>query len=241
MHKSWFRKSASEFTTRFDDFKGKPITYVEIGVWDGASAVWVCENVLTHKQSRGIGIDPYEAVGRRKQDNMDDVRASAAKHLSPFPNWQWMIEDSKSALRTWLEPIDILYIDGLHQAHLAMQDFVLAFPFLTEGALVIFDDYGIGRRKYTPCVPETVAAVLMAFQGHVIPLEGNDRQYAMRVCNTTGGSKRGGQVGLEAWSREMKGVDREMDWVLGSILKSEERYKNRHLPRVEETANETSI
>jgi len=51
------------------EFAGQPITYVEIGCWEGMSASWVAENVLTHEDSRGYGIDPYEELKRGMLDD----------------------------------------------------------------------------------------------------------------------------------------------------------------------------
>jgi hypothetical protein len=88
---------------------------------------------------------------------------------------------SVDALRFWQEPIDILYIDGQHEAPYALMDFVLAWPLMNVGGLIVFDDYGIGSRKSFPCVPEAVRSVELAFAGLAEPLGKYSRQAAFRV------------------------------------------------------------
>ena len=40
-------------------WKDKPIKYLEIGVFEGMSMVWMLHNVLTHPDSRAVGVDPW--------------------------------------------------------------------------------------------------------------------------------------------------------------------------------------
>ena len=41
-------------------FKGKPdIHYLEVGVYEGRSAIWMLENILTHPSSTLTGIDIF--------------------------------------------------------------------------------------------------------------------------------------------------------------------------------------
>ena len=204
MSDNWFRRVKSEFSRNIMPYAGKPINYVEIGCYTGDSARWVCANVLSHDGSRGVGIDPYPVCGRaRSRRFYAKIKACAVEKLSPYSNWSWKFEDSKVALRTWDSLIDVLYIDGLHQSQMAMQDFVLAFPYLREGSLVIMDDYGIGWRKKVPCVPEAVAAILIAFQGHIEPVNGNINQFAFHVTMTPGSDE--GDTGLNRWYRQVRG------------------------------------
>ena len=178
---SWFGRVQEEFCPLVLPFAGKPIQYVEIGVWTGNSARYVCENVLTHPDARGVGIDHYPPDHKRTQAETFAIRDEAARNLAPFPKWQFIYEPSQTALRKWDGPIDLLYIDGDHNAPGALGDFCLAWPFLTPGAVVIFDDYGIGKKYRSPHVPAAVEAVKIAFgkKGQVI-LDGA-WQFAFRV------------------------------------------------------------
>ena len=46
----------------YPKWAGKPLTYLEIGVFEGMSMVWMLQHILTHDNSRGVGIDPWFAL-----------------------------------------------------------------------------------------------------------------------------------------------------------------------------------
>ena len=184
----WFRNIRKEFVPLAREFAGRPIMYVEIGCWEGDSARWVAENVLTHPDSHGFGIDPWEPLRRgggrvaHSSTEMDERYHAAREKLEAFPRWQWIRGRSQDVLRDWRVPIDLLYIDGVHEAPYVLQDFVLAWKFLTVGAIVIFDDYGKGKRREWAHVPEAIEAIKIAFAGLVEPCEGiKVKQYSLRV------------------------------------------------------------
>lgn len=153
---SWFARVRRQFERRAKEFAGKPIVYVEIGVHRGDSAAWIARNILTHPKSKGFGIDPYT-----DHPDSQQWKAEAQDHLAATGvNWTWLPLPSQQALSRWeYGPIDLLYIDGKHQACNVLVDFCLAWPWLRVGSGVIFDDYAIGLRKPFPHVPEAVRAI----------------------------------------------------------------------------------
>ncbi|MDA9981493.1 class I SAM-dependent methyltransferase [Gammaproteobacteria bacterium] len=153
-----------------------PVTYVEIGCWTGDSACYVAEHVLTNKHAKGFGIDPYTAISKLPQEEMDEVCIIARQNMAAtgFRNWTWVRQPSISALSSVkFGPIDVLYIDGLHNALNATLDFALAWPHLVEGAGVIFDDYGLGMRRRIAHVPEAVGAIQLIW-GNLLEPWGED-------------------------------------------------------------------
>jgi predicted O-methyltransferase YrrM len=186
----WFRRVQGEFSKVASRFAGKRITYVEIGCWGGGSAEWTAKNILTHPQSRGVGIDPYQQDQTRRCFNVPAIRALAANRLRDAigDRWIWIREPSIEGLKNLSSligkiPIDLLYIDGLHEAHSVVQDFALAWPMLRAGSVVIFDDYQKKGQQVWPHVKEGVQAIEIAFAGLVKPIHCR-RQYAMEVIRT---------------------------------------------------------
>ena len=60
----WFTYKIPEWNKLLRPFKGKPdIHYLEIGVFEGRSAVWMLENILTHPSSKLTGIDIFPKTG----------------------------------------------------------------------------------------------------------------------------------------------------------------------------------
>jgi len=56
----WFTYNIPIWEKALADYKDKPgINYLEIGVFEGMSVLWMLENILTHPTAKVTGIDPY--------------------------------------------------------------------------------------------------------------------------------------------------------------------------------------
>lgn len=183
----WFSRVQREFCPLFNPYVGKPVVYVEIGCWAGASAEWVSRNVLTHSASQGFGIDPYTAERRHPAEEIETIKSFAALRLSVAigQRWTWLYHPSEKALaatNVWLGPklIDILYIDGDHRANAVVLDFALAWPHLRPGALVIFDDYICGPKEL-PNVKAAYDSILICWRGLIEEVGQHRKQRAFRV------------------------------------------------------------
>ena len=54
------------------NFIGTPgVRLLEIGSYEGRSAVWFCENILTGNDSKIVCIDPWHAIGNDYYENFD--------------------------------------------------------------------------------------------------------------------------------------------------------------------------
>ncbi|MBW1824886.1 MAG: class I SAM-dependent methyltransferase [Deltaproteobacteria bacterium] len=117
-------------------FKGKPdIHYLEVGVYEGRSAIWMLENILTHPSSKLTGIDIFPGDLKK--------RYLANLSMSGFAHKTTTIEGSSQTELKHLPPnsFDIIYLDGDHRADAVLADAVLSFDLLKTGGLLIFDDY----------------------------------------------------------------------------------------------------
>ena len=119
-------------------FKGKPaIHYLEIGVNQGRSALWVLENILTHPTARLTGIDIFPEGTDFKDRYLSNLKLSGAEHKATTIEGFSQIELRKLPLNTF----DIIYIDGDHSAGGVLADAVLSFQLLKADGILIFDDY----------------------------------------------------------------------------------------------------
>ncbi len=136
-----------------DEFKDSPgLNYLEVGCYEGGSAVWMLENVLTHEESTLTCIDPFlpwfggEVSKKRFLSNVKLAGGADRTNL--------IIGYSQVELRKLpLESFDIVYIDGDHSAIAVLQDAVLSWPLLKPGGLVIFDDYAWQHSREPPLRP----------------------------------------------------------------------------------------
>ena len=164
----WAKHFVANARAHLMELAGKPVRCLEIGVFEGRSARWMLEHLLTHPESKYVGIDAWG------WDDGSEEKALA--HLEPFMDRvQLRKGDSIWVLRTgdWQpESFDFAYIDGCHRALSVLTDSALVWPLVRVGGLVVWDDYEWRRawwkrermpRHLRP--KEAIDAFLMSIKG----------------------------------------------------------------------------
>jgi predicted O-methyltransferase YrrM len=139
----WFSKNIPNWKKHLAQFANKEnLNFLEIGTYEGKSALWLLENVLTHPTSRLTCIDPWVDYENDKGDN---IFTRFSHNIKNHVEKTIIVRDySSNALRKY-EPVptfDLIYVDGCHTALCAIEDMILSFPLLKPGGVFIFDDYG---------------------------------------------------------------------------------------------------
>jgi predicted O-methyltransferase YrrM len=145
-------------------YKGKPnINYLEVGVFEGRSVIWMLENILTHPTARVTGIDTFP--GNLKARYLANLERSGFAHKAVTIHGPSQIEMRKLPL----EQFDYIYIDGSHRADHAMSDLVLGWGLLKVGGIMICDDYGWQHREFpTDLTPKiSIDAFISAYRSQV--------------------------------------------------------------------------
>lgn len=121
---------------------------VEIGVYEGSSAVVLCE-VLGPEAELHL-IDPFghhsaalpagwgatERASRR-------VVARAARRDGPSVRWH--VDFSATVARDWSDPVDLVFVDGDHSEEGCATDWEAWHGFVEPGGAVLFHDAREGR------------------------------------------------------------------------------------------------
>jgi len=134
----WFTSNIPVWEKALRSFKGKPnINYLEIGLFEGRSAIWMLENILTDPSSKLTGIDTFLVGSGLKDKYLSNL------NISGFADKATTIQGfSQTELRKLpFNSFDIIYIDGDHKANGVLSDAVLSFELLKTDGLLIFDDY----------------------------------------------------------------------------------------------------
>lgn len=129
-------------------FSGKPnVRMLEIGSFEGRSAIWFAEHIVTGPGSRLTCVDPWHPLVKiRFRHNVKAAGVSDRVHGLDKPSEEALTEELAE------ERFDIIYIDGNHAAPHVLFDAYFAWPLLVEGGIMFFDDYGwrpdlpLGRR-----------------------------------------------------------------------------------------------
>ncbi len=142
----WYSHNIPRWTHFVGPLAGQPVRALEVGSYEGRSAVWMLENILNHPASQLTCVDRWDdsEVLRRFRANMVETgRSSQVREC---------VGDSAMALKSLSGDFDLIYIDGSHEARDVLIDTAHCWTMLKPGGLLIFDDYGwSGPVEFTPC------------------------------------------------------------------------------------------
>jgi len=141
----WFTPAIPVWKKVLKDYQGKPdVHYLEVGIFQGRSALWALENILTHPSARMTTIDILE-----NPTYLETLEKSGAADKTTN-----LIGSSQAVLLTLpADSFDIIYIDGSHQGDHVLIDAVLAWGLLKEGGTLIFDDYAWNKEWANEVTP----------------------------------------------------------------------------------------
>jgi Methyltransferase domain len=145
---NWFGVTAEPFWTRYfiPIFAGKPnLNFLEIGSFEGRSAVWTCKNLLTGPGCRLTCIDTFKGSEEHKARDLSNLAAVFADNVRPYQEQvSVLVGESSTALKGITGKFDFIYVDGSHVAKDVLTDAVLSWPLLKDGGFLVFDDYTWG-------------------------------------------------------------------------------------------------
>jgi predicted O-methyltransferase YrrM len=168
-NEDWFSGHIPLWETLFADRKGCPrLAGLEIGSYEGRSASWLLEHVVTGAGARLDCVDvfnvPMKPLPGAPAAHLDRFRANVA----PWRDHVRIHVGKSSAVLRRLPPgYDFVYIDGAHRPAQVLTDAVLSWLLLKTGGLMIFDDYEWAQR---PSPAERaklgIDSFLACFAGH---------------------------------------------------------------------------
>jgi hypothetical protein len=149
----WFSLNIPVWEKVFGPYKGREgLRYLEIGVFEGRSLLWMLDNVLTHPTARATGIDIF--TGGTKGVFLKNLLLSGAENRVEVVTGRSRVE----LLRLEPDWFDIIYVDGSHLGADVLTDAVLSWRLLKDEGLLVFDDY-YHKRKDVPAELRPQAAI----------------------------------------------------------------------------------
>lgn len=132
----WVSDIEAVWRDALKDLKGKEnLRYLEIGVFEGRSAVWFFQNILTHPTSSMVGIDVFNL------ENWERCIANFGR-AGILDRSSLLKGRSQDFLKKMNDgEFDLIYVDGDHRARHVFQDIALSWDVLKVGGYMILDDY----------------------------------------------------------------------------------------------------
>jgi hypothetical protein len=135
-----------------EDWRGRAIDALEIGSWEGRSAVFFLEFL---PQCRIVCVDtfagsPEHLANPDWRANLPEIERRFDANTAPYRGRVEKIRaNSVAALDVLAKAgrrFDLIYVDGSHRRDDVLVDTLLAWPMLNAGGRLIWDDYGGGKR-----------------------------------------------------------------------------------------------
>lgn len=142
--KDWFTNNIPLWEKQLMHLKGKPLTFLEIGTFEGRSALWLLENILTHKDSRLYCVDSWKDA---------TVYKRFMKNIAPYEDKVAVLRGMSSVMLRGIkkEMFDFVYIDASKHSQNVLEEAVMSFPLVKPGGLIVFDDYTHNKEHDINC------------------------------------------------------------------------------------------
>ena len=114
---------------------------VEIGSYEGSSAIWIANNLLKAAESELYCIDTWS--GEEGERHFENFKANVLERTDPA-RLRIVLNTSYDALMGLYRKgvrADLLYVDGSHNAPDVLADLVLGFGVVKVGGVIVCDDY----------------------------------------------------------------------------------------------------
>jgi predicted O-methyltransferase YrrM len=158
----YISKNLENWMRLLGEYRGHPgVQMLEIGSYEGRSAVWFLENILTHPTAGIVCIDFFTRLSLSMRFDHNIRHSGASGKVTKMKG------HSDAILTTLpLEHFDIIYVDGSHQAAPVLMDAMLCWYRLKPGGVMIFDDYLWDREELASDRPQmAIDLFLKAFEG----------------------------------------------------------------------------
>lgn len=158
----WFSNNIPRWEKFLKPLAGMPLKVLELGSYEGKSAIWLLENILTHQRARITCIDNFGS-----DVSNTEIHKRFVENTKRFgKKIQLLKMNTRDALKTpkiIQQEFDIIYIDAGRHSKNVLEDAVLSFPLLKAGGIIIFDDYTTSKLHDYTCPKKGIDTFLDIF------------------------------------------------------------------------------
>lgn len=143
----WLSNAELIFKLTLDPLKGKDnLQFLEIGSFEGRSAIWMLDNVLTGNNCKITCIDSFKGSNEfnEKLIKVDGLEQRFLSNMKPYIGKYQLLKGQAEVLlrdKNLIDKFDVIYIDGSHEASDTLEDACLSYRLLKVNGLMLLDDY----------------------------------------------------------------------------------------------------
>ncbi len=139
----WHSQYIPQWEQHLAPLRDRCVRMLEVGSYEGRSAVWMAEHLLGHPESTLTCVDPLYVCPVYGEDPPRNLIANI-EETGLAGRIKLCVGFSSAVLPRLMaagERFDFVYIDGSHEARDVLFDGVMALEMLRDGGLLAFDDY----------------------------------------------------------------------------------------------------
>jgi predicted O-methyltransferase YrrM len=135
----WFTARVPQWLAAVGHLRGlNDLSVLEVGSYEGRSAIWILENLLTGENCSITCVDRFGEDDGTIERRFDLNLSSSGRKASV----RKLKGDSFDVLKTLpARSYDLAYVDASHDGEHVLEDIVLSFSCLKVGAILVVDDY----------------------------------------------------------------------------------------------------
>jgi predicted O-methyltransferase YrrM len=155
--RDWHSRAIDNWNKYLSPLIGLSNTHaLEIGSFEGRSALWLLDNVFTDPSSSITCIDFFHRPGQEARFQHNIVLTKKASQIVRCKG------DSHNILPELADDyFDLIYIDGSHDAASVLLDAFLSWPLLKPGGILIFDDYLLNKKAPVSHTPKLAIDIFL--------------------------------------------------------------------------------
>jgi SAM-dependent methyltransferase len=134
----WFSYHEPHWFLYFGHLAGQPgLQAIEVGSFEGRSACWILERLLTGENCRLICVDTFQDYEDQERNFDHNIRmAGCADRIVKLRGCSQQVLPFLTE-----ESLDFIYVDGSHRAVDVLQDAAACWRLARPGGIIVFDDY----------------------------------------------------------------------------------------------------